>query len=127
MSIVHYATKKFIAANVLKIAISQKEQSMKVICQKSIRKKQIGETSARIANGIIIKHQLQPVLFRGDNIKYRKKPIIVEAYRTDSPIDIETLEGTMHASPGDYIITGVNGEQYPCKPDNFEKTYEPIR
>ncbi len=63
MSIVHYVTKKFIAANVLKIAIPQKEQSMKVICQKSIRKKQIGETSARIANGIIIKHQLQPVLF----------------------------------------------------------------
>lgn len=59
-------------------------------------------------------------------MKYRKKPIIVEAYRTDSPIDIETLEGAMHASPGDYIITGVNGEQYPCKPDIFEKTYEPI-
>lgn len=44
---------------------------------------------------------------------------------TDEPMDIETLEGTMHASPGDYIITGVNGEQYPCKPDIFEKTYEP--
>ncbi|OLR55099.1 hypothetical protein BHK98_02875 [Hornefia porci] len=57
MSIVHYATKKFIAANVLKIAIPQKEQSMKVICQKSIRQKQIGETSARIANGIIMGNQ----------------------------------------------------------------------
>lgn len=37
---------------------------------------------------------------------------------------IETLEGTHHASVGDYIIRGVNGELYPCKPDIFEKTYE---
>lgn len=59
--------------------------------------------------------------------KYRKKPIIIEAFQTDKEIDIETLEGTMHASVGDYIITGVNGEQYPCKPDIFEKTYEPVR
>lgn len=58
-------------------------------------------------------------------MKYRKKPVVVEAYVTEDPIDIETLEGTMHANPGDYIITGVNGEQYPCKPDIFSKTYEP--
>ena len=45
-------------------------------------------------------------------MKYRKKPVLVEAYQTKDPIDIETLEGTMHASPGDYIITGVNGEKY---------------
>lgn len=37
---------------------------------------------------------------------------------------IKTLEGTHHASFGDYIIKGVNGEFYPCKPDIFEKTYE---
>jgi len=37
---------------------------------------------------------------------------------------IITLEGTMEASPGDYIIRGVNGEHYPCKPDIFEKIYE---
>lgn len=55
---------------------------------------------------------------------YRKKPVIVKAYITDVPLIIETLEGPLHASPGDYIITGVNGEQYPCKPDIFEKTYE---
>jgi hypothetical protein len=42
-------------------------------------------------------------------------------------MDIETLEGTMHANIGDWIITGVNGEQYPCKPDIFEKTYEPVK
>ena len=59
-------------------------------------------------------------------MKYRKKPIIIEAYQTDIEQDIETLEGTMHANIGDYIITGVNGEKYPCKPDIFEKTYEKV-
>ena len=86
--------------------------------------------------------------------KYRKKPIVIEAVRWDgnkisevtewtkealakSPsqigsffrmghsVSIHTLEGTMMASPGDYIIRGVNGELYPCKPDIFEKSYEP--
>lgn len=58
-------------------------------------------------------------------MKYRKKPVIIEAYQTDVELDIPTLEGTMHASVGDYIITGVHGEQYPCKPDIFLETYEP--
>lgn len=58
--------------------------------------------------------------------KYRKKPVVVEAYRTDIEIDILTLEGVMHASVGDYIITGIGGEQYPCKPDIFEMTYEEV-
>lgn len=57
-------------------------------------------------------------------MKYRKKPVIVDAYQTDRELDIETLEGTMHASVGDFIITGVRGEQYPCKPDIFEQTYD---
>lgn len=39
---------------------------------------------------------------------------------------ILTLEGTMSAAPGDWIIKGVNGEVYPCKPDIFEKTYEAV-
>lgn len=39
---------------------------------------------------------------------------------------IHTLEGDMHASRGDFIIKGVNGEFYPCKPDIFEMTYEPV-
>lgn len=39
---------------------------------------------------------------------------------------IETLEGRMRVSPGDWIITGVAGECYPCKPDIFEATYEPV-
>ncbi len=41
-------------------------------------------------------------------------------------LTIETLEGTHEASIGDYIIEGVNGEFYPCKPDIFEKTYEEV-
>lgn len=57
---------------------------------------------------------------------YIKKPVTVQAYKTTETIRIETLEGIMTASPGDYIITGVNGEQYPCKPDIFEKTYERV-
>ena len=57
-------------------------------------------------------------------MKYRKRPVVVEAYQTDKEVVIHTLEGDMKASIGDYIITGVNGEQYPCKPDIFEKTYE---
>lgn len=59
-------------------------------------------------------------------MKYRKKPVVVEAYKTDKEIIIHTLEGDMKASIGDYIITGVNGEKYPCKPDIFEKTYEVV-
>lgn len=41
-------------------------------------------------------------------------------------LTISTLEGDMQAKVGDYIIKGVNGEFYPCKPDIFEKTYEPV-
>ncbi|MCC2615952.1 hypothetical protein LJ739_06835 [Aestuariibacter halophilus] len=40
---------------------------------------------------------------------------------------ISTLEGTMNAAPGDYIIRGVQGEHYPCKPDIFEQTYELVQ
>lgn len=59
-------------------------------------------------------------------MKFRKKPVIIDAYQTKKEMDIVTLEGTMHAEVGDWIITGVNGEQYPCKPDIFEKTYEEV-
>ena len=58
--------------------------------------------------------------------KYVKKRVVIEAYRTDKEMIIHTLEGDMKASVGDYIITGVNGEQYPCKPDIFKKTYKPV-
>lgn len=77
--------------------------------------------------------------------KFRKKPIVVEAeqwfpgkevagvhfgYSTDPEnrgrAVVTTLEGVMYVSKGDWIITGVNGEKYPCKPDIFEKTYEAV-
>ena len=47
-------------------------------------------------------------------------------FLTSGKIHIPTLEGTMIASPDDFIIKGVNGEFYPCKPDIFEKTYEKV-
>lgn len=58
--------------------------------------------------------------------KFRKKPVIIEAVQAKFKTDIHTLEGTMTAEPGDWIITGVQGEQYPCKPDIFEATYERV-
>ena len=58
--------------------------------------------------------------------KFRKKPVVIEAYQTQEEMDIQTLEGIMHANIGDWIITGIKGEQYPCKPDVFEQTYEPV-
>lgn len=77
--------------------------------------------------------------------KYRKKPVVIEAVQwqgnnwreitewgcksaqtQDDELWIPTLEGIMKASVGDYIIKGVNGEFYPCKPDIFHKTYEKI-
>jgi len=59
---------------------------------------------------------------------FRKRPVVVKAhrYRGHSPKIIETLEGPMTAMPGDWIITGVKGEQYSCKDDIFRRTYEPV-
>ena len=88
--------------------------------------------------------------------KFRKKPVVIEAVQltwtnwdemcdfagvgpeSDKPhgvqlpdslsiaMDIPTLEGTMRADEDDWIIKGVKGEFYPCKPDIFEATYEPV-
>lgn len=58
--------------------------------------------------------------------KFRKKQVVIEAYQAQEEMDIQTLEGVMHANIGDWIITGIKGEQYPCKPDVFEQTYEPV-
>ena len=58
--------------------------------------------------------------------KYRKIPVTIEAYQTDKEMEIKTLEGTMKANKGDWIIKGVKGELYPCKPDVFEMTYEKV-
>ena len=91
-------------------------------------------------------------------MKYRKKPVVIEAIKwtglnveeckqfthdkaeyiyydagykagaTQLAVDIiiHTLEGDMKVSVGDYIIKGVDGEYYPCKPDIFDKTYEVV-
>lgn len=76
--------------------------------------------------------------------KYRKKPVVIEATQWFKHGDhqnvtnyadiallpeggygwIATLEGGHIVTPGDWIITGVKGEQYPCKPDIFDATYE---
>lgn len=87
--------------------------------------------------------------------KYRKKPVEIEAFQYNGDLMdkngeyyvptwainayqdgvmyfvgpelyITTLEGVYHVSVGDYIIRGVNGELYPCKPDIFEKTYDKV-
>ncbi len=84
-------------------------------------------------------------------MKFRKKPVVIEAFQWkpdahvsetpnwffeacarsecwpefDRTLSIRTLEGTMAAQVGDWIIRGVQGELYPCKPDIFAATYEP--
>ena len=50
----------------------------------------------------------------------------VKAVRDNRGMIINTLEGKIKASFGDYIIKGIQGELYPCKPDIFEQTYEPV-
>jgi hypothetical protein len=57
---------------------------------------------------------------------YSKKPVVIKAYQTDTDMVIHTLEGDMQAHAGDYIITGVKGEQYPCRKDIFEETYDAV-
>ena len=58
--------------------------------------------------------------------KYRKKPVVIDAIQITSKMTIHTLEGDMVGQVGDWLITGVNGEQYPCKDDIFQKTYEKV-
>lgn len=80
--------------------------------------------------------------------KFRKKPVVVDAVRwtgsngseimdflgyelpwrtnPDDTLTIPTLEGDHLARPGDWIIRGVQGEFYPCKPEIFKATYEPV-
>jgi hypothetical protein len=57
---------------------------------------------------------------------YRKKPVIIDAVRLTTTIKIDTLEGILIGNPGDWLITEIKGEQYPCKNDIFEKTYEKV-
>lgn len=59
-------------------------------------------------------------------MKYRKRPIEVEAYRCTEACEIHTLEGIMVAEPGDWIVTGPHGDTYPVKDHIFLATYEPV-
>lgn len=61
-----------------------------------------------------------------ENKEYKKKPVVVQAYQAEQNGEIKTLEGVMQYHKGDYIITGVKGEQYPCREDIFKETYEPL-
>lgn len=56
----------------------------------------------------------------------KQSEIIGSRSEGNAKLLIPTLEGVMEASEGDYIIKGVKGEFYPCKPDIFEATYEPV-
>jgi len=58
--------------------------------------------------------------------KFRKKPVVIEAEQLIERTEIKTLEGTMVGNPGDWLITGVAGEQYPCKDEIFRATYEEV-
>lgn len=59
--------------------------------------------------------------------QYRKLPVVIDAVQIDRQMTIETLEGIMTGNPGDWLITGVKGEQYFCKNDIFRVTYEPCQ
>ena len=58
--------------------------------------------------------------------KFRKKPVVIEAIQITRKMTVETLEGIMTGNPGDWMITGIKGEQYFCKDDIFKATYEPV-
>lgn len=57
---------------------------------------------------------------------YKKKSYIVKAFKAKKGGEVQTNEGTMNFSADDYIIEGIEGEFYPCKPSIFEKTYRPL-
>ena len=59
------------------------------------------------------------------SIHYSKTPDRMGVYWTGVRFRIRTLEGSHEVTSGDWIITGVRGERYPCKPDIFDATYEP--
>lgn len=60
-------------------------------------------------------------------MKYRKKPVIIEAVQLTVPASVETLEGVMKGNVGDWLITGIKGEKYFCKDDIFKMTYEKVK
>jgi hypothetical protein len=55
--------------------------------------------------------------------QYIKKPIPVTANQMEEEFEVNTLEGTMKGKAGDYLVTGIRGEQYPCDKEIFEESY----
>lgn len=58
--------------------------------------------------------------------RFRKRPVIIDAVRIRNRVTIKTREGTLKAHPGDWLVTGVAGEKYPCGDDVFRATHEPV-
>lgn len=58
--------------------------------------------------------------------EFQKQPITISATPIRKKIKIKTLEGTLYGLPGEWLITGVKGEKYPCKDDVFRETYKPV-
>ncbi len=61
-----------------------------------------------------------------DYMETSSKDFEIDFAKTEGGLVIKTLEGNHNASIGDYIIKGIKGEFYPCKPDIFEATYEKV-
>ncbi|ADU30594.1 hypothetical protein [Evansella cellulosilytica] len=59
--------------------------------------------------------------------KYRRKPIIVDAVKITREMTINSSKGTLKGEPGDYLVTELNGEQYPCSAKEFENNYVPTK
>lgn len=120
-------------------------ESGKRYCHQETAVSKIGEPSGESG------HDAQ----KDEDMKFRKKPVVIEAWQWNETttmlrmlegfglnytshsghrerpeecqdLRIRTLEGQLLVSPGDWIIKGVKGEFYPCKPDIFEATYEPV-
>ena len=112
----------------------------------NIRARTAGDDTGVVDTAAIPPHAIVDVIH--ENVRrYRKKPVEVSAFEyvgdnfealktwTDDHVQlnpctaetyIDTLEGPMIFNPGDYIIRGVHGEYYPCKPDIFTETYERV-
>ena len=72
----------------------------------------------------ILNNRLTVIMMPHEAQEYVKKRIPIKAIQINAPFRVQTLEGTMHGEPGDYLIQGIRGELYPCAKDIFEESYE---
>lgn len=72
--------------------------------------------------------EIEAIQFTGENVQEigRFAGLDAQIVGREKALQIQTLEGLLKVSPGDYVIRGVKGEHYPCKPDIFEQTYDPV-